>query len=64
MRDVLKMIHQRYVPIILHVTHNISEALVLATHIGFMKKGELKHYLPTDQLNRENAKRELFEILR
>lgn len=64
MRDILKMIHQRYAPIILHVTHDISEALALATHIGIMKRGELKHYLPTDQLNRENAKRELFEILR
>ncbi|PWD83656.1 ABC transporter ATP-binding protein [Ignatzschineria cameli] len=64
MRDVLKMIHQRYAPIILHVTHDISEALALATHIGIMKKGELKHYLPTDQLNREIAKRELFEILK
>lgn len=54
MREVLRMIHQRYSPIIIHVTHDISEALMLATHIGIMKKGELRHYFTLTKENQDD----------
>lgn len=54
MREVLRMIHQRYSPIIIHVTHDISEALMLASHIGIMKKGELHHYFELTKNNQDD----------
>ncbi len=50
-RVVLQEIHQYYQPIIIHVTHDISEALMLATHVGVMREGRLHDYFKMDQLN-------------
>lgn len=51
MRKVLRDIHQAYQPTIIHVTHDISEALSLVTQIGVMKAGRLIHdYALTEEI--------------
>ncbi|GAA5095950.1 ATP-binding cassette domain-containing protein [Wohlfahrtiimonas larvae] len=64
MRKVLRDIHQAYQPTIIHVTHDISEALSLATQIGVMNRGRLMHaYELTEEIKAEGESF-LFEQLR
>lgn len=64
MRQVLKDIHQAYQPTIIHVTHDIGEALSLATKIGVMKAGRLMHaYELTEEIKSEGESF-LFEQLK
>ena len=64
MRKVLRNIHRAYQPTIIHVTHDISEALSLATQIGVMKAGRLIHaYELTEEIKAEGESF-LFEQLK
>ena len=64
MRQVLKEIHQAYQPTIIHVTHDINEALSLATQICVMKSGRLIHsYDLTEEIKAEGESF-LFEQLK
>ena len=64
MRKVLRNIHQAYQPTILHVTHDINEALSLATQLGVMKAGRLIHdYELTEEIKAEGESF-LFEQLK
>lgn len=64
MRQVLRDIHQAYQPTIIHVTHDISEALSLATQIGVMKRGQLIHaYVLTEEI-KASGESFLFEQLK
>lgn len=63
MRRVLHNIHRTSMPIIVHVTHDISEALALATHIGVMKNGRLIHFYPLTDALKADGEARLFEQL-
>lgn len=63
-REVLQMIHKHYSPLILHVTHDIGEALMLASHIGIMTKGELRHYLEVTEVMMGKGEATLIELLK
>ncbi|WP_018121991.1 ABC transporter ATP-binding protein [Wohlfahrtiimonas chitiniclastica] len=63
MRRVLHHIHRTTSPIIVHVTHDISEALALATHIGVMKNGRLIHFYPLTDALKADGEARLFEQL-
>ncbi|MDO5039433.1 ABC transporter ATP-binding protein [Clostridium sp.] len=43
--EEIKEIKKSFKTTIIHVTHDINEALVLADNIGIMKNGELKHIM-------------------
>lgn len=62
-RQLLRKIHQIYQPIIIHVTHDIDEALKLATTIGVMHKGQLVSVTPVDNHFKEVADQFLFQQL-
>lgn len=64
MRQVLKEIHEAYQPTIIHVTHDISEALALATQIGVMKAGRLIHSYELTEEIRSEGESFLFEQLK
>lgn len=63
MRKVLQKIHQDYQPIIIHVTHDISEALMLATKIGVMKAGRLVQLYDRAEVLESNIEEFLFKQL-
>lgn len=50
MKKVLKQIHQQFKPIIIHVTHDLDEALYFSNTIGIIKNHTIEHVLNTDQI--------------
>lgn len=53
-QKLLKNIHLEYKPIVIHVTHDIREALFFADRVGIMKKGEISSIINiTDQIKNE-----------
>ena len=64
MRKVLRDIHRAYQPTILHVTHDISEALSLATQMGVMKAGRLIHAYKLTEAIKAEGESFLFEQLK
>lgn len=52
-RKLLKKIQKEYKPVVIHVTHDISEALFLSEKIGIMKNGRLENIITiTDEIRR------------
>ena len=52
MRKVLKQIHQKFNPIIIHVTHDLDEALFFSNTIGIIKNCTIQKILSTDQIKK------------
>jgi ABC-type sugar transport system ATPase subunit len=50
MRKVLKAIHQQFKPIVIHVTHDLDEALYFSNTIGIIKNNTIQHVLSTDEI--------------
>ncbi len=50
MKKVLKQIHQQFKPIVIHVTHDLDEALYFSNTIGIIKNNTIQHVLSTDNI--------------
>ena len=56
-QKLLKIIHMDYKPVVIHVTHDISEALFLSERIGIMKEGKLEKIINiTDEIKETGEK--------
>ncbi len=48
----IKQIHQQFKPIIIHVTHDLDEALYFSNTIGIIKNNTIQYLLNTEQIKR------------
>lgn len=50
MKKVLKNIHQQFKPIIIHVTHDLDEALYFSNTVGIIKNNTIQHVFSTEEI--------------
>ena len=62
-QKLLKMIHKDYKPVVIHVTHDISEALFLSERIGIMKEGKLREIINVTDEIRETGENYFYKYL-
>jgi ABC-type sugar transport system ATPase subunit len=50
MKKVLKQIHQQFKTIVIHVTHDLDEALFFSNTVGIIKNNTIQHVLHTEKI--------------
>ena len=50
LQQEIKNIHKEFKPTVIHVTHDIEEAIFLADRIGIMNEGRLLEVLKTEEI--------------
>lgn len=50
MKKILKQVHQQFKPIVIHVTHDLDEALFFSNTVGIIKNNTILHILDTEKI--------------
>jgi ABC-type sugar transport system ATPase subunit len=62
-QKLLKAVYMEYKPVVIHVTHDISEALALSGKIGIMKEGKLKEIINVTEEIRKTGEEFFYKYL-
>lgn len=62
-KEMLKDIHKKYKPIVIHVTHDFKEALYFADKIGIIKDNTIKKILDYEEVSRIKSEDELYKYI-
>ena len=62
-QTLLKDIHQRFKPTVIHVTHDIREAFFFASKIGIIKQNTLSKIISEQELNNMQKEEDFYEYL-
>lgn len=62
-QKLLKAIHKDYKPVVIHVTHDINEAVYLSERIGVMRNGRLGEIISVTDEIRKTGERFFYKYL-
>lgn len=62
-KDILKDIHKEFKPTVIHVTHDIKEAIYFADKIGIIKDNTIKRIFDREEINNLNSGDVLYEYI-
>lgn len=62
-KDMLKEIHKRFKPTVIHVTHDLKEAMYFADKIGIIKDNTIKRVFDKEEINKLESEDELYEYI-
>lgn len=62
-KEMLKSIHKKYKPIVIHVTHDFKEALYFADKIGIIKDNTIKKVLDNKEVRNIESENELYKYI-
>ena len=62
-KDILKDIHKRFKPTVIHVTHDLKEAMYFADKIGIIKDNTIKRVFDKEEINKLESEDELYEYI-
>ena len=60
---ILKKLYTEYKPIVIHVTHDISEAIYFADSIGIMKNGKIENVFKIDEEIKQKGEAFFYEYI-
>lgn len=60
-KDVLKNVHERFKPTVIHVTHDLKEAMYFADTIGVIKDNTIKKVFDRGEINNLESEEILYE---
>lgn len=63
MQSILKSVYEEYRPTVIHVTHDISEAMFFADSIGVMKNGTIEHIFKVDEAIKNKGEEFFYEYI-
>jgi ABC-type sugar transport system ATPase subunit len=63
-KDILKDVYEKYRPTVIHVTHDIKEALYFGQVIGIMENGSIRNVFKVDNEIRDKGESFFYEYLR
>lgn len=62
-KKILKEIHRKFRPTIIHVTHDIQEAIFFANKVGIIKNNTLNKIIDKEQLNNMKRESDFYEYI-
>lgn len=62
-KDILKDIHKNFKPTVIHVTHDIKEAIYFADKIGILKDNTIVKVFNKDELNKLESEDIIYEYI-
>ena len=60
-KEILKDIHRRFKPTVIHVTHDLKEAMYFADKIGIIKHNTITKIFNQEEINKLESEDELYE---
>ena len=60
-KDILKDVHKRFKPTVIHVTHDLKEAMYFADTIGIIRDNTIKRVFDKDEINNLESEEILYE---
>lgn len=62
-KDILKDIHKSFKPTVIHVTHDLKEAIYFADRIGIIKENTIKKIFEQEELKKLDKEEMLYEYI-
>ncbi len=62
-KDILKDIHKKFKPTVIHVTHDLKEAMYFADRIGIIKDNTIKRVFEQEELKKLDKEDTLYEYI-
>lgn len=60
-KDILKNVHERFKPTVIHVTHDLKEAMYFADTIGVIRGNTIKKVFDKNEINNLESEEALYE---